>query len=196
MSFQRFVPAATLGALAACLSMAAHAETFTFGSLLSGTGPSSLNFATLAVTANGNDLDFTLTAPGLDAFGPDAFLGAIAVDGIKKGSVTGVTGGAPVAIANGGGPGGSYDFRFDLTGPKQARLTDGESVHFTWSGAAQSLSTLTFAAHVQGVTSAGSSSSLWYTTSAVPEASVEAMALGGIAVCGMLGLRRRHQRAG
>ncbi|RZI85202.1 MAG: PEP-CTERM sorting domain-containing protein [Rubrivivax sp.] len=176
------------------LSLAAagsQAATYQLGTLLSGTGPQTPSLGTLTVTQSGADLNFTLSAEGLDLLGANAFLGAIAVDGVKQGSVTQALGGAPVSVANGGGPGGSFDFRFDLTGPKQARLTDNESVSWTWSGANQSLDSLHFAAHIQGVSATGASSSLWYSTAPVPEPESFALLAAGLGVIGLSLVKRR-----
>lgn len=140
----------------------------------------------------GNDLNFSLSAAGLDLLGTDSFLGAIAVDGLKTGSISSVVGDSPVALANGGGPGGVFDFRFDLTGPKQARLIDNESVSWTWVGANQSLDTLSFAVHIQGVGISGADTSLWYSPSAVPEPESYALLAAGLGVAG-IALRRRRR---
>ncbi len=192
MNLKKAVRTALTAAAVSLAAAGSHAATFTFGSLLAGNGPLAPNLATLTVTQSGNDLNFSLSAAGLDLFGPDAFLGAIAVDGLKTGSISSVVGDAPVAIANGGGPGGVFDFRMDLTGPKQARLTDDESVSWTWVGANQSLDTLRFAAHVQGVGISDADSSLWYSTTAVPEPESYALLAGGLGVIGF-SLRRRSR---
>lgn len=191
MTLSRFRSALVV-ATTALAAAGAQAEVFVFGGLLSGTGPAAPSFATLSVTQNGADLDFVLSAPGLDLFGAASFLGALAVDGVKMGAVSNVSGGTVVALASGGGPTGVFDFRFDLTGPKQARLLDGESVSWTWSGAHQSVAGLSFAAHVQSVQIGGASDSLWYSATAVPEPEAGVMALAGLAVAGYVGRRRKR----
>lgn len=193
MNFKQATRAALMAAAVSLAATGSHAATFTLGNLLAGNGPLAPNLATLTVTQSGNDLNFSLSAAGLDLFGPNAFLGAIAVDGLKTGSISSIVGDAPVTMANGGGPGGVFDFRIDLTGPKQARLTDNESVSWTWVGANQSLDTLHFAAHVQGVGISGADSSLWYSTTAVPEPESYALLAAGLGVIGV-SLRRRRSR--
>jgi hypothetical protein len=185
-------------ALAAALSLtamvpASAATSYSFDTVLAGTGPA-ISFATLSITESGKDLLFTLSAPGLDAFGPTAFLGAIAVSAKLDGEVLNVSGGSPVSFSPGAGPTGSFGFRFDLTGPKQSRLTDGESVSWTWADAGVSAGVLTFAAHVQGVSRLGASDSIWYTgpVAAVPEPETYALLLAGLGIVGFVG--RRHYR--
>lgn len=191
MNLKQAARAALLAASLSVVAAGSQAATYTFGTLLSGNGPAASSFATLTVTQSGNDLKFSLSATGLDLLGPDSFLGAIAVDGVKTGSISSVVGGSPVTIANGGGPGGSFDFRIDLTGPQKARLTDNESVSWTWVGANQSLDSLHFAAHVQGVGISGADSSLWYGPTAVPEPESYALLAVGL---GVIGLSLRHRR--
>lgn len=192
MNFKQAARAALVAASVSLVAMGSQAATYTFGALLSGSGPQALNLATLTVTESGNDLNFSLSAAGLDLLGTDSFLGAIAVDGLKTGSISSVMGDSPVALANGGGPGGVFDFRFDLTGPKQARLIDNESVSWTWVGANQSLDALSFAVHIQGVGISGADTSLWYSPSAVPEPESYALLAAGLGVVG-IALRRRRR---
>jgi len=197
MSF-RIRRAALAAALTLAVTPAAFADTFTFGNLLAGNGPGTASFATLSVTQVGGDLQFTLSAPGLDQFGSNTFLGAIAVDGQGVGSIIDRIGDSPVALANGGGPTGIFDFRFDLTGPQQARLTDDESVSWTWANAAQSISNLHFAAHLQSVDLPGYDDSLWYSPGPVvrqpvPEPETAALMLAGLGVVGLLSRRRARR---
>ncbi|CAH0353618.1 PEP-CTERM sorting domain-containing protein [Aquabacterium sp. CECT 9606] len=192
MNIKQAARAALVATSVSLVAMSSQAATYTFGALLAGNGPQELNLATLTVTESGNDLNFSLSATGLDLLGTSSFLGAIAVDGLKTGSISSVVGDSPVALANGGGPGGVFDFRFDLTGPKQARLIDNESVSWTWVGANQSLDTLSFAVHIQGVGISGADTSLWYSPSAVPEPESYALLAAGLGVAG-IALRRRRR---
>lgn len=180
-----------LTALAAVPAPAvAQTTVYELGQLLSGTGaPAELNFATLSATVVGNDIVFTLSASSLDLFdGKQPFLGALAIDGDNVGSITGVSGDAPVNMANGGGPGGGWEFRFDFTGPKKQRLVDDETVSWTWVGGAGHFTGIS--AHVQGL-DYGQTTSAWYTAVAVPEPGAYAMFLSGLAVLGASALRRR-----
>ena len=173
-------------------SVAAHATTDTYGELLSGSYNPPGSFATLSYTNVGNIYSFTLTAADLDAlFTTGAFIGAIAADAAFKPTVSNVSGSSPVSVSPGGGPGGVFDFRFDLTGPKQARLTANESVSWTATFANPvNLTSSSFALHVQGLTSAQGGSA-WYTVSAVPEADTYAMMMAGIGLLGFATRRRR-----
>lgn len=172
-------------------SAAAQTTTYEFGQLLSGAGaPTDLPFATLTATLVGADIQFTLDAYGLDLFtGSAPFIGALAIAGDGSGtSVANVTGDAPVSLANGGGPGGGWSFRFDLTGPKANRLTDDETVSWTWVGGAGQFDDV--AAHVQGI-DYGATSSAWYgVTSPVPEPGTLPLALASLGVLGLVARRR------
>ena len=134
-------------------------------------------------------IQFTLSSHSLNLFdGSQAFLSALSIDGDKVGSITGVNGDAPVNMANGGGPGGGWDFRFDFTGAKKQRLTDDEVVTWTWVGGAGHFTGI--GAHVQGL-EYGEATSAWYSAVAVPEPGAYAMFLSGLAVLGASALRRR-----
>jgi hypothetical protein len=176
---------------AAPLSAAAQTTVYEFGQLLSGEGaPEQLDFATLSATVSGNNVMFTLDAHGLDLFdGSQPFIGALAVDGDMVGKVSGVSGDSGVKLAQGGGPGGGWEFRFDFTSKKKDRLVDDETVSWTWVGGAGHFSD--FAAHVQGI-DYGDTSSAWYQAVAVPEPSAYAMFLSGLAVLGVSAVRRRR----
>ena len=189
---QFILSSAFLSALLA-FPMGAGAQTtvYHFGDLLSGDGaPTQIDFATLSATVSGNDVLFTLDAQNLDLFdGKQPFIGALAIDGDKVGGLGGVSGDSPVSMANGGGPNGGWEFRFDLTGKKKERLVDDESVSWTWIGGAGHFSNI--GAHVQGLDYGGTTSA-WYQTLAVPEPGAYAMFLSGLAVLGASALRRRR----
>jgi hypothetical protein len=177
--------------------VSAHAASSdSYGELLAGSFTPSSSFATLSFSNVGNVYTFTLTANGLNTLFTDgAFIGAIAVDSSVNTVVSNVSGDSPVSVAPGGGPGGIFDYRFDLTKGKD-RLTDGESVTWTATFAsAVNLSSTAFALHVQGLTKAQGDSA-WYTytpptVSAVPEAETYAMMALGLGMMGFVARRRR-----
>jgi hypothetical protein len=190
---QLSVFAVALTALAALPAPAlAQTTVYEFGQLISGDGaPADINFATLSATVVGNDIQFTLSSHSLNLFdGSQPFLSALSIDGDKVGSITGVNGDAPVNMANGGGPGGGWDFRFDFTGAKKQRLNDDEVVTWTWVGGAGHFTGI--GAHVQGLDYGGVNSA-WYSAVAVPEPGAYAMFLSGLAVLGASALRRRSK---
>ena len=192
-----------LAASLACASLAlpASATTLTYGVPLSGTGPSA-TFASLTYNqvGDGDDWSFTLSALDLSAIfaSSGAFIGTIAVEvpGSSPGyggglAMTGVSGGvAAVEAKNGGGPGGTFDFRLDLGGGSD-RLTANESVSWTWNNSGYSAFTQ-FALHVQGLESntAGYSGSIWYVPTPVPEPETYALMLAGLGVIGWVSRRR------
>lgn len=187
------LPVVALAALLALGSGAAGAQTtvYHFGQLISGSGaPADADFATLSATVVGNDVQFILQASGLDQFdGGQPFIGALSVDGDMLGNVGGVSGDTSVKLANGGGPGGGWEFRFDLTGKKGERLVDDESVSWTWLGGAGHFSGI--GAHVQGLDYGGTTSA-WYQAMPVPEPGGYAMFLSGLVVLGAMAKRRRR----
>lgn len=186
---------ALLVALTISASGTAMAATEQYGTLL-GTGfQPDVPFASLDVTGSGSVYNFTLTAYDLNAiFAPGSFIGAIVVDTNSSltPTISNVSGGSPVSFSPGGGPGGSWDFRFDLTGPKQARLVAGESVSWT-ATFAQPVSFVgdQFALKVQGGNGG------WYTNtvavSPVPEPETYAMFLGGLGLMGAVARRKKKQ---
>jgi hypothetical protein len=179
------------------VSGAASATTWTAGTLLAGDGaPASQTFATLTSTVVGDDIEFTLTAHGLDLFSPQAggtvFVGALAVAGsnLNIGSIAGVSGGVTSVDSNpANGPTGNYDFRFTLGQGANNRLTDDESATWTWLGGADE-SVTGYALHVQAI-GYGQTSSAWYVFSAVPEPQTHALLAAGLA---LIGLRLQRQR--
>jgi len=92
-------------------------------------------------------------------------------------------------MGTGGGPNGGWEFRFDFTDKKQDRLTDDETVSWTWIGGAGHFSD--FAAHMQGI-DYGNTTSAWYGAVAVPEPGAYAMFLSGLVVLGASAARRRR----
>lgn len=183
--------AALVATLLASPLVQAQTTVYHFGDLISGNGaPSEVDFATLSATVSGSDIVFTLDAQNLDLFdGSQPFIGALSIDGDQVGGISNVSGGSPVSMNNGGGPGGSWEFRFDLTGKKNQRLVDNESVSWTWVGGAGHLTGI--GAHVQGLDYGGTTSA-WYQTLAVPEPGTYAMFLSGLAVLGVAAMRRRR----
>lgn len=203
MKCMKLLPSLTFAGLA-CLAAPIHAATVTYGfdTLLSG-HPAYANedFASLKVTSGAQATDpwtFRLDAYDLTGFGPWAFFGALAVDGTfhsaprilstKTGSGIG-----KVSLARGRGPGGAFDFRFDLTdrdGWKVDRLTSGEWVEWTMSGLS-SISGL--GGHIQGIGLLGWRSA-WYGAdslpSPVPLPATFWLAIS--AVLGFLGLKHRR----
>ena len=183
-----------LAVLAMSFGLSSQAATDDFGTLLSGTFQPSDTFASLSYTTTDNLLyNFTLTAYDLDAlFTAGAFIGAIAVDsGTPEPLISNVSGDTVVSTSPGGGPGGTWDFRFDLTGPQQARLTANESVSWdaTFSDVV-ALSTTSFALHVQGLTN-DQGGSAWYVAAPIPEPETYAMMLAGLGLLGFTAKRRK-----
>lgn len=184
-----------LGCLALVMSMTSQAAIDTYGNLLSGSYQPSDPFATLEYTNVGNVYSFTLTAFDLDAiFTSGSFIGAVAVDsgGTTVTNITNVSGDiADVTVSPGGGPGGTWDFRFDLA-DGQDRLTALESVSWdaTFSGAT-TLTSDSFALHVQGLTEAQGGSA-WYTP--VPEPETYAMMLVGLGMLGFTAKKRQNKK--
>ncbi|HSH98093.1 MAG: PEP-CTERM sorting domain-containing protein [Methylophilaceae bacterium] len=184
----------------------ANATTENYGTLLAGTYQPSASFASLSATGSGNVYTFTLTGLNLDSlFTNGAFIGSIAVDTNPDLKLTGknhdtvsissVTGGATVGTGNGKGPGGNWDFQFDLGNSGVSRLTSGESVSWTATFSKPvTFADVGFALHVQGLTPAEGGSA-WYVagspiTAAVPEPSTYLMLLAGLGIIGFVSKRR------
>ncbi|HZV62918.1 MAG TPA: PEP-CTERM sorting domain-containing protein [Methylophilaceae bacterium] len=181
-----------LAVLALSFGVTAQAETLPFGTLLSGSFQPTDTFASLSFETTDNlTYTFTLTAFDLDALFTDgAFIGAIAVDSDTNSPiVSNVSGDTVVSVSPGGGPGGNWDFRFDLTGPQQARLTANETVSFDATfDQAVVLGSNSFALHVQGLTDAQGGSA-WYVP--IPEPETYAMMLAGLGMLGFTAKRRK-----
>ena len=184
----------------------AFAATEDYGTLLAGTYQPSASFASLSVTGSGSVYSFTLTALDLNSiFTSGAFIGSIAVDTIPDLKLNGknpdtvtlssISGPATVEVKNGKGPGGNWDFQFDLGNSGAARLTANESL--TWTATFSkpiNFADVGFALHVQGLTSAQGGSA-WYvggvpSVTAVPEPESYAMMLAGLGLMGFVARRR------
>jgi hypothetical protein len=173
----------------------AFATTEGYGTLLAGTYQPSSTFASLSVTGSGNVYNFTLTAYDLNSiFTSGAFVSAVAVD-TNTGTlpiVSGVSGGSPVSVQPSNGPLGQFDFWFDLTGPKKARLTANESVSWVATFAQPvSFEGNEFALHVQGLTTLQGGSA-WYVnnTTPVPEPETYGMLIVGLALVSFMAKRK------
>lgn len=185
----------TLSAIAAgalVVGSGAQATTYQFGQLLSG-GPASAHFADLSATDDGGgNWTFTLTTLDLNAiFGAGSFISTMAVDGTKPASSSTDAGGGVTVVdpANGGGPGGSFDFRYNLgSGGSSDRLTANESVTWHVSGLGSDLLPLDgqLALHVHAT-----QDSAWY-VSPVPEPETYGMLLAGLGLLGFMARRREE----
>lgn len=182
--------------LSLCLlvSTTASAITIQYGDLLAGSFQPDVPFASLDLTGGTTVYNFTITAYDLNAiFTPGAFIGALAVDLNHDDAtvvISNVSGGAPVTFSNGGGPTGVFDFRFDLTGPKGARLTANESVSWT-ATFSRPVAFNALAMHVQGLTEAQGGSAWYVNTSPIPEPETYGMLLFGIGMIGFVARRKR-----
>ncbi len=180
----------TTGALV--IGSGAQAATYHFGNLLSGGGPAAVHLADLDINdLGGGHWSFFLHNINLSAFGSGAFVGAMAVDGLTPSSVTVVPGGGVSTVSKnpGGGPGGSFDFRYDF-GRGSDKLKTGETVSWDAFGLGSSHLPINgeLALHVQGTSF--SPSSAWY-VSPVPEPETYAMLLIGL---GLLGFSARLRK--
>lgn len=202
MKYTGLLPSLTLAGLA-LLATPVHSATvtYTFDSLLYGNPAyASKDFASLKVTSGKQTKDpwtFRLHAYDLEAFGKSAFFGALAVDGSLYSfprilSTTAGSGIDKVSIKPGRGPGGAFDFRFDLTGWKKDRLTSGEWVEWTMTGLS-SISGL--GGHIRGIGRSGWGSA-WYggdsLPSPVPLPATFWLAIS--AVLGFLGVKHGRMR--
>ncbi len=182
-----------LAMLTMLVSVSANATTDFYGTLLAGSYQPTDPFASLTYTNVGNVYSFTLSAFDLDSlFTTGAFISSLGLDASNQPIVSNVVGDAPVSVSNGGGPGGGWDFLFDFTGPKQARLTALETVSWdaTFSQAV-SLTSDSFVMHVQGLTE-GQGDSAWYTpTPEVPEPETYALMMVGLGLLGFTAKRRK-----
>ncbi len=187
---------ALLVSLSLLIASPAKAITEDYGTLLAGSYQPSETFATLTVDGSGSVYNFTLSALDLDSiFTTGAFIGAIAVDLSPNlvPVISNVVGDAPVTYSPGGGPTGAFEFRFDLTGPQQARLTGNETVSFTATFAdAVAFNGDEFALHVQGLTDEQGGSAWYVNTSPVPEVDTYAMLMAGLGLMGFVARRRKQ----
>lgn len=163
---------------------AVQAATYSFGTLLSGGGPSSVRLADLDINNLGSGhWSFSLYNIDLSVFGPGAFIGSMAVDGATPSSVTTVAGGGVNSVGTnpGGGPGGSFDFRYVLGGGSD-KLKTAETISWDAFGLGSLLPINgDLALHVQGTSF--SPNSAWY-VSPVPEPETYAMMLIGLCLIG------------
>jgi hypothetical protein len=182
-----------LATLAFASSASATTTTYTFGNVLSGTGPN-INFATLTIDDVADVFSLT-PAVNLSAFGAGAFIGSMAVDysGAAVTAINPVGGVSQVGISPGGGPTGVFDFRY-VFGQGSDKLTNGETL--TWTSSNFDLSKLSdLALHVQGLDQEGLSESIWYSpTVSVPEPETYAMMLAGLSLMGFISRRRKNKQ--
>ena len=178
------------------LGNSVQANTYSFGQLLSGGGPANVHFADLSATDDGGgNWTFTLTTLDLNAiFGTDSYIGSMAVVGTKPSSSSTDLGGGVTVVdpKNGGGPGGSFNFRYDFgSGGKSDRLTANESVTWHVSGLGSDPLPIDgqLALHVQATSFKPDSA--WY-ISPVPEPETYAMLLIGL---GLIGFTLRNQKS-
>ncbi len=148
---------------------------YVFGNFLSGDSsshPSSPTFARLTVDTGAGPSDiwsFLLHSVNLEPFfGNQSFFGALAVDGdfgtVKVTDFESDSGISEVVVQeNASGPGGIFDFRFDLT-DKSNRVESGEYVKWNATGIS---SIAGYAAHIQGIGIDGEGSA-WYQAGEVP----------------------------
>lgn len=180
----------TTGALV--IGSSAQAAAYHFGNLLSGGGPAAVHLADLDINdLGGGHWSFFLHNINLSAFGSGAFVGAMAVDGLTPSSVTVVPGGGVSTVSKnpGGGPGGSFDFRYDF-GRGSDKLKTGETVSWDAFGLGSSPlpSNGDLALHVQSTIFTDSSA--WY-VSPVPEPETYGMLLAGLGLIGFMARRRK-----
>ena len=184
MFFKKLIASTfAIGILA--IGSSAQAASYHFGHLLSGGGPSNIHFADLEINDLGSGhWSFFLHNIDLGAFGSSAFIGSMAVDGVTPSSVTTVAGGGVSTVSKnpGGGPGGSFDFRYDF-GRGSDKLKTGESVSWNAFGLGSSHLPISgeLALHIQSTKF--SPDSAWY-ISPIPEPETYAMLLAGLGLIG------------
>ena len=188
-SFRRYL-VATAVAVGTCAGNA-YATTFTFDN-------ATLNLDELAWTFSLSTNDWPA------AFGSSAFIGSMVVDfagtssgvSVVNGSVSG-GGVTAVSTANGSGPGGQFDFRFNFgSGGSSDRLTELETVNWQASGLVGEVTNV--ALHLQGLnTDNFPSGSMWLTpgnTPPIPEPSTYALFILGLIGLGFM-MRKRLNSA-
>ncbi|MBS3805305.1 MAG: hypothetical protein KGY54_12210 [Oleiphilaceae bacterium] len=193
------VLAATVFAVAALFAGPGQAAemNYVFGDFISGEDgksfPQSPQFAKLNVKtdAASDSWTFRLYDVDLDIFGESAFFGSLAVDGIIGSEGVDVTstessfGLNSVGVDAGSGPGGVFDFRFDLD-EGQTRLTTGNYVKWTATGIS---SVSSYAGHIQGIGDNGEFSA-WYGADPSPIPLPATVWLLGSALLGFSGFKK------
>ncbi|GGP27123.1 PEP-CTERM sorting domain-containing protein [Silvimonas amylolytica] len=191
------------------MSAAAQARHYDFGHLIAGDGPSFADFASLKITQSNTStwlFSLTLDQDFTSLFGSGAFIGSMAIDlggPFTHELVSGVSGTGPwtpsVTRANGGGPSGIYDFRFNFGGgSNKFKVGDTVSWAVTFEGIGNKLIVPdvfanSFALHVQNTKYCDDSA--WYASFPVtPVPEPETWALLGLGLTAVTASRWRAMR--